>query len=97
MLPVRNDRFLAMARIVKAASFMAASAISLTLMLFPFLLRHVPGTRLHAVLPLILFGVVGAFVHGIGFRPDHKPLRILFGPACAWTMIVSGAVLMLAP
>jgi predicted membrane protein len=86
-----------MARAIGTASFFAALAISLALMLFPFLLRHVPGTRLHSALPLMLVGVAGAFVHGIGFVPDNKLLRVLFGPACAWALIVGGVLLMLAP
>jgi hypothetical protein len=29
-------------------------------------------------------------------RPDNPPLRILFGPACAWTLMLAGALLMFA-
>jgi predicted membrane protein len=86
-----------MARAIRAASFFAALAISLALMLFPFLLRHVPGTRLHSALPVMLFGVAGALVHGIGFVPDNRPLRVLFGPACAWLLMIGSILVMLAP
>ncbi|THD62327.1 MAG: Cyd operon protein YbgE [Bradyrhizobium sp.] len=93
----RRERATALARAIQAASFAAALLASLALMLFPFLLRQVPETRLHAALPFMLLGVAGAFVHGVGFSPDNRLLRLLFGPACAWTLMVGGALLMLAP
>jgi len=65
-------------------------------MLFPFLLRDVPPGRIHAILPVMLLGVAGAFVYGIGYSPDNRLLRMLFGPICAWSMIVGGALLLLA-
>ncbi|KWV59306.1 hypothetical protein AS156_32085 [Bradyrhizobium macuxiense] len=79
---------------LRGASFAVALAASLALMLCPFLLRHVPQERLHTALPVLMLGVAGAFVHGIGYRPDSPLLRILFGPACAWTLMLAGALLM---
>jgi predicted membrane protein len=84
-----------MTRAMRTASFAAALAASLALMLFPFLLRHVPETRLHSALPILMFGVAGAFIYGIGYTPDNKLFRILFGPICAWSMIIAGAALLL--
>ncbi len=84
------------ARMVQAASFIAALAASLALMLFPFLLRHVEATRLHSALPILLLGVAAAFVYGIGYRPDNRLLRMLFGPLSAWLLIFGGAWLLLA-
>jgi predicted membrane protein len=92
-----NEHAAAAAGVVRAASFTAALAASLALMLFPFLLRGVPETRLHAALPLMLLGVAGAFVHGVGFLPDNRLLRFLFGPTCAWTLMAGSALLMWAP
>jgi predicted membrane protein len=94
---LRSERATTVARAIRTVSLAAALAASLALMLFPFLLRSVPETRLHAVLPVMLLGVAGAFVHGVGFSPDNRLLRVLFGPACAWTLMVGGAILMLAP
>jgi predicted membrane protein len=93
----RGERTRSGARAIRTASLAAALAASLALMLFPFLLRHVPETRLHSALPVMLLGVASAFVHGVGFTPDNKLLRALFGPACAWALMVVGAVVMLAP
>jgi predicted membrane protein len=81
----------------RPVSFLAALAASLTLMLFPFLLRTVPQVRLHAALPVVLFGIAGAFVYGVGYNPENRLLRILFGPVCAWSMIVGGTLLLFIP
>jgi predicted membrane protein len=86
-----------MRRALRTVSFAVALAGSLTLMLFPFLLRQVPAVRLHSALPLMLLGVAAAFIHGIGYTPDNRSLRVLLGPACAWASMIGGALLMLAP
>jgi predicted membrane protein len=83
-------------RAVRTASFMAALVASLALMLFPFLLRHVPETRLHAALPILLLGIAGAFVFGIGYRPDNRLLQVLFGPICSWALIIGGTLMLFA-
>jgi predicted membrane protein len=82
---------------IRVTLFAAALVASLALMLFPFLLRHVPEARLHAALPVMLLGVAGAFVYGVGYRPDNKLLRILFGPVCAWVLMIGGMLMLLAP
>jgi predicted membrane protein len=81
---------------MRTASFTAALAASLVLTLFPFLLRHVPETRLHSALPLLLLGVAGAFIYGIGYRPDNRLLRVLFGPVCAWALMIGGIWMLFA-
>ena len=80
----------------RGLSLAAACGISLTLMLFPFVLRGIPGARLHLGLPILMLGVAGAFVHGIGFTPDNRFLRLLFGPAGAWLLIAAGTLVLLA-
>ena len=94
MTRARNDWSAVPAQWVRAVSFVVALAASMTLMLFPFLLRHVPQSRIHTALPVMLFGLAGAFVYGVGYRPDNKLLRILFGPLCAWLLIVVGTFLL---
>jgi predicted membrane protein len=91
-----NDWLAAPGQWLRAISLVVALAASVTLMLFPFLLRYAPQNRLHAALPVVLFGLAGAFVYGIGYRPDNKLLRILFGPLCAWLLIAGGAFLLFA-
>jgi predicted membrane protein len=82
-------------RVARPVSFGIALVASLLLMLFPFLLRGIDGTRLHTGLPVLMLGVAGMFVYGIGYVPDNKIVRILFGPACAWILIIAGGSLLL--
>jgi len=94
MTRARNDWSAVPAQWVRTVSFIVALATSVTLMLFPFLLRHVPPNRVHAALPIMLFGFAGLFVHGVGYRPDNRLLRILFAPVCAWPLIAGGTFLL---
>ncbi len=79
---------------LRTISFAIGLAATLMLMLFPFLLHQVPGPRLHSALPIMMLGVAGSFVHGVGYVPDNKFLRILFGPLCSWTLILIGGLLL---
>jgi predicted membrane protein len=92
--PGVNQTTIAPAGATRVASFTAALAATLVLMLFPFLLRGVPDAKLHAALPVIMLGIAGGFVYGIGFTPDNALLRMLFGPWCCWTLMVVGAVVL---
>jgi predicted membrane protein len=94
MTRVRNDWLAVPAQWVRAVSFIVTLAASAILMLFPFLLRHVPQSRIHTALPVMLFGFAGLFVHGVGYRPDNRLLRILFAPLCAWPLIAAGIFLL---
>ncbi len=94
MMRARNDWSAVPAQWLRAISFVAALAASVTLMLFPFLLRHVPQSRLHTALPVMLFGFAGLFVHGVGYRPYNRLLQILFAPLCAWALIAGGTFLL---
>jgi predicted membrane protein len=94
MMRARNDWSAVPAQWLRAISFAVALATSVTLMLFPFLLRYASQNRLHAALPVVLFGLAGACVYGVGYRPDNKLLRILFGPLCAWLLIAGGSLLL---
>ena len=66
---------------VRAVSFIVALAASVIFMLFPFLLRHVPPNRVHAALPIVLFGLAGAFVHGVGYSPRQQTVANPVRPA----------------
>lgn len=82
-------------RTARPIAFGVALVASLSLMLFPFLLHGIDGTRLHTGLPVVMLGVTGMFVYGIGYIPDNKLIRVLFGPACASILIVAGGLLLL--
>ncbi|MBX9710204.1 MAG: cyd operon YbgE family protein [Xanthobacteraceae bacterium] len=79
---------------MRYVSFAIGLVASVMLMLFPFLLHQVSSSRLHTGLPILMLGVAGTFVHGVGYVPDNKFLRILFGPFCSWTLILIGGLLL---
>ncbi len=78
----------------RVVSLIAASAVSAVLMLYPYALGTAMTPMLHTALPLLLIGVSGAFVHGMGFRPEAKALRVLFSPVAAWPLMAAGAALL---
>ena len=73
-----------MARLI---SLLLALGMSGVLTLAPFLLVRQMNPVQHAVLPLLLFGICGAFVHGFGFVPRATALRVAFSPAVAWSLM----------
>ena len=73
-------------------SLLLATAVAAVLMLAPFILVRRVGPAAHTVLPIMLFGVSGAFVHGLGFVPKTAFLRIAFSPAISWPLMVAGVV-----
>ena len=79
----------------RALSLTVAAVLSLVLMIYPYALGHTMDWVTRTALPLLLFGVSGAFVHGIGYEPDNRFLRALFGAPVAWILIVLGIALLL--
>ena len=79
----------------RALSLAAAAILSLALMIYPYALGHTMDRVTHTALPVLLFGVSGAFVHGIGYEPDNRFLRALFGAPVAWILIAAGIFLLL--
>lgn len=75
---------------VRGISLLAALAISAVLMLYPYALGTEMTAMTHIALPFLLFGVSGAFVHGLGFKPDSRALRAVFSPLAAWPLIAVG-------
>jgi cyd operon protein YbgE len=81
------------ARIVSLTVGLAVSAV---LMLYPYALGTTMTPMLHTALPLLLFGVSAALVHGVGFRPENALLGVVFSPVVAWPLILIGGILLVA-
>ena len=47
----------------------------------------------HGWLVCLLLGMSFAYVHGFGFIPENKTLKILFSPLVAWPLIIVGATM----
>jgi cyd operon protein YbgE len=57
----------------------------------------VTGDRVnHGLLMLLMWGMSAGFVHGVGFVPRHRVLRMLLGPYAAWPLMALGLVWMLS-
>jgi hypothetical protein len=81
----------------RAVALLAAGAISLALMLDPYILNGASALRVHEGLPLLMIGVSSAFAYGLGLRAFSLTARILLHPALAWALMGVGAALMLLP
>lgn len=74
----------------RAASLAAASGLSAVLLLYPRILGSRLGPVEHSVLPVLLTGISGAFVFGLGYRPDNRVARCLASPAVTWGLMGFG-------
>lgn len=78
----------------RRVSLLAAIAVAGLITIYPRAL--VNGEQVnHGLLMLLLWGVSAGFVHGVGFVPEHRVLRLLLGPLVAWPLIAGGLLWML--
>lgn len=81
-----------LARII---SIVAATAVTVGVVCFP----RIVAVDMHAVphgwLVCLLLGMSFGYVHGFGFIPENKTLRVLFSPLCAWPLMIVGAGMIL--
>jgi len=72
-------------RWVRGSTLAAAIALMLLITLMPRGLTTADGSAIsHGPLSLIMWGMSAGFVHGIGFVPRNRILRIVFSPLVAW-------------
>jgi cyd operon protein YbgE len=75
----------------RGVSLVTAIALMLLVTLFPRALTAEDGSPIsHGVLTLIMWGMSAGFVHGVGFVPRNRVLRVLLGPVAAWTLMGVG-------
>ncbi len=67
---------------------------ALLLLVHPGAILPADGHYSHPLLMLVMLGASGGFVHGVGFRPELRAWRVLFGPLRAWPLL-TGYVLLL--
>ncbi len=69
-------------------SLFTALALMLLVTLLPRALATADGSPInHGTLTLIMWGLSAGFVHGVGFVPRHRVLRILLGPVIGWLLM----------
>lgn len=74
--------------VTRAISLVLAGAISLVVLLYPYAFGRAMTPLTHSLLPVMLLGVAGGFVHGLGFVPSSRLVRWLFAPASAWGLML---------
>jgi predicted membrane protein len=75
----------------RALSFAVAAACSAVVLVYPQALA--PGGRVpYGWLLLLMWGMAAGFVHGVGYVPAHRVLRLALGPLAAWALLGAAAV-----
>lgn len=75
----------------RGVSLVTAIALMLLVTLFPRPLTMTDGSPIsHSVLMLIMWGLSAGFVHGVGFVPHNRILRVLLGAVVAWALMGVG-------
>ena len=67
-----------------------AASLSLAVTVYPRGLIHEGVVMSHGQLSLLMWGLSAGFVHGIGFDPNNRWLRVLLGPFIAWPILLLG-------
>jgi predicted membrane protein len=69
----------------RSVSLLVALTLMILVTLLPRGLTVPDGDPIsHGVLVLIMWGMSAGFVHGVGFIPRNRILRVLLGPLVAW-------------
>ena len=72
-------------RWVRGSTLAAAIALMLLITPMPRGLTTADGSAIsHGMLSLVMWGMSAGFVHGIGFVPRNRMVRIVFSPLVAW-------------
>ncbi len=74
----------------RGLSLAAAAGLALAITVYPRGLTHDGVLLGHGWLALLMWGLSAGFVHGVGFDPDNRILRVLLGPLIAWPLLLLG-------
>jgi cyd operon protein YbgE len=77
----------------RALSMLLALALAALITFYPPAL----GSLSHGLITLVIWGVSAGFVHGIGFDPEARIWRVVFGPISAWLLMGMGLLLIAKP
>jgi predicted membrane protein len=74
----------------RGALLAAAASLALAVTVYPRGLMHEGVLLNHGLLSLLMWGMSAGFVHGVGFDPNNRYLRVLLGPFIAWPLLLLG-------
>ncbi len=78
--------------LARAFSLSAALAITCAVLIFPRMIALDMHSVPHGWLVVLMFGMSFGYVHGFGFTPKKRVLRILFSPLISWPLMAIGSV-----
>jgi len=76
--------------LARAVSLVAALAITVTVLIFPRMIALDMHSVPHGWLVLLMCGMSFGYVHGLGFIPENRYLKIVFSPLIAWPVMTLG-------
>ncbi len=76
--------------LARVVSLLAAITVVAVVVLYPRLIAEDSTSVPHGFLALLMMGMSAAWVHGFGFVPQNRILRVLFSPLVAWPVILIG-------
>lgn len=68
----------------------AAAGLALAVTIYPRGLMQDGVALNHDLLSVLMWGMSAGFVHGVGFDPSNRWLRVLLGPVVAWPLLLLG-------
>ena len=77
--------------LMRAVSLLSAIAVAAVVILYPRLVAEDTASVPHGFLVVLLMGMSAAWVHGFGFIPENRILRVLFSPIVSWPLMLIGA------
>lgn len=76
----------------RALSLAVALVISVGLLAWPTLVVTTEGHVDHGWLMVLMWGMAAGYVHGVGFIPRNRLLRVALGPLAAWGLALLAAL-----
>ncbi len=81
---------------IRGLSLCFAGTLSLVGLVFPFLLGANATGLNQSILAVMMLGIAGAFIYGVGFRPQYAWVRWVISPAGSWSVMLGSGTLLVA-
>lgn len=82
--------------VARAVSLGLSISLLLIVLLVPQAVKREDALVSQAVVPIMLLGIVGGFVHAFGYKARSPVLATMFGPWAAWPLMVSSLVFLIS-
>lgn len=90
-----NNRTKPAAVCSRRLALILAAALSMLITAWPGALVSEQGPMDHGLMSLLMLGIAAGFVYGVGYRPEARLWRWLFGPLPALGLMAAGLLWML--